>query len=183
MYRSYKIEGIVIKRVNFAEADKVLTIFTKKQGKLVVLAKGIRKIKSRRAPHLELFHHIIAYIAIGRNFDIVTEVQTIDSFSHLRADLNLLAHTFQVIEEIDRLCPEKEEHGNVFTLLLSTLKQLDGKETINSQKIVDNFTLQLLWESGYLPRDKVLSGENLNQFLKTVMERDLKSNSLLLKIR
>jgi len=52
--KSYKTEGIIIKRKNFGEADRILTIFTKNKGKISIVAKGVRKINSRRAPHIEL---------------------------------------------------------------------------------------------------------------------------------
>ncbi|PIZ97846.1 MAG: DNA repair protein RecO, partial [Candidatus Levybacteria bacterium CG_4_10_14_0_2_um_filter_35_8] len=54
---SYKTEGIVIKRRNLGEADKILTIFTKRYGKIQVKAPGIRKINSRRSPHVELLNY------------------------------------------------------------------------------------------------------------------------------
>lgn len=182
MPRSYKIEGIVIRRINYGEADRVITILSKTHGKLVILAKGIRKIRSRKAAHLELFNHCISYIAPGRNFDIVTESQTIDSFSHLRSDLERLAYSYRVIEIIDRLCPEREIHKNIYYLLLQTLRSLNDKRMDSAQDIVEQFTLQILWNLGYLPADFVISGNKLNSFLENVMERHLKSDSLLTKV-
>ena len=49
--RSYRIEGIIIKRRDFGETDRILTVFTKTQGKISVIAKGVRKIyKPQRCP-------------------------------------------------------------------------------------------------------------------------------------
>ncbi|MBI4096902.1 MAG: DNA repair protein RecO, partial [Candidatus Levybacteria bacterium] len=52
--RTFRTEGIIIKRKNFGEADRILTVFTKEYGKLQVKAKGIRRIPSRRSAHVEL---------------------------------------------------------------------------------------------------------------------------------
>ncbi|KKR32290.1 MAG: repair protein RecO protein, partial [Candidatus Gottesmanbacteria bacterium GW2011_GWC2_39_8] len=85
--RTYKTEGIILRRINFGEADRLITIFSKHYGKQKVLGKGVRKIKSRRAPHLELFNRSVIFLHRGKNFDIITEAQTINSFSDLRKDL------------------------------------------------------------------------------------------------
>jgi len=52
---SYKTEAIVLKRVSFGEADRLVTVFSRNRGKLTLLAKGIRRLTSRKKGHLELF--------------------------------------------------------------------------------------------------------------------------------
>ena len=56
MSRAYKTEAIIIKRRNFGEADRILTILTKNYGKIQVRAPGVRKITSRRSSHIELLN-------------------------------------------------------------------------------------------------------------------------------
>ena len=68
---TYKTRGIIIKRSNYSEADRILTIYTEKLGKIRVNAKGIRKIKSKLAGSLEPFCLTDFVIAEGRNLDIV----------------------------------------------------------------------------------------------------------------
>src|SRR5436853_7849884 len=75
----YKSEAVVIKRSNLGEADKILTIFTPNYGKLRVVAKGVRKVTSRLAGHVELFTRSQMLLAKGRNLDIVTQSETIDA--------------------------------------------------------------------------------------------------------
>ena len=53
--RTYRVEAVVLRRIDFGEADRVLVLFTRERGKLPVVAKGIRRISSRMAGHLELF--------------------------------------------------------------------------------------------------------------------------------
>lgn len=180
--RNYKAEGVVIKRVNIGEKDKIITIFTKNFGKLVLLAKGIRAINSKKAPHLELFTHVSFYAAIGRNLDIVTEAYTLETFTNLRKYLEKIAYTYSLAEVLDRLCAERQEHKEIFDSLLITLRKIDKDGETDIKKIVDEFVLQTLWNLGFLVRGKILAGVDLQRFLEEVMEKSLKSDSLLTKL-
>lgn len=182
MFHSYKIEGVVIKRINLGEADKILTIFTKEKGKIVVLAKGIRKIHSRKAPHLEPFSYVKAFVSNGKTFDLITEVETIENFSLIRLSLKRIAYGYQVAEVIDRLCAEREQSKSVFNLLVDFFKKMNQKEETNYEFLLDEFFSRLLWELGFLPRGKLLSGVALDNYLEKIMERNLKSKSLLSKL-
>lgn len=182
MHRSYKAEGVVIKRLNFGEKDKLVTVFTKNLGKLVLLAKGIRAINSKKAPHLEVFTHVSFYAAMGRNLDIVTEAYTLQTFPNLRKNLGKVAYAYSIVEIIDRLCAERQEHRNIFDLVLSTLQKIDTNSDGNIKSIIDDFILQTLWDLGYLVKGKIIAGDDLQSFLEEVMEKSLKSNSLLAKI-
>lgn len=182
MFRTYKIEGIVIKRINFGESDKLVTVFTKNQGKIVLLAKGIRKINSRKSPHLELFNHISAFVAKGKSWDYITEARAIQVFQGVSTHLEKMAYVYRISEEVDFLCPEKEINNEIYILLLQTLKQIDvsGETKINA--ILIYFTHSLLWFLGYLPRGKIMESSQLDIYLMEIMERNLKSNVLLTKL-
>ena len=84
--KKYRIEGVIIKRRNFKEADKILTVFTKKYGKVSVLAKGVRKITSRRGPSVELFNHASLLLHKASFLDIVTEASVYNTFEHVKKD-------------------------------------------------------------------------------------------------
>lgn len=168
-----------MKRRNFSEADKLLTVLTPNYGKIIVLGKGVRKIHSRKAPHLEIFNHVILNVARGRNLDIVTEVETLETFPLLRQEIARVAYVYRVVEEVDRLCAEGEVHNDIFHLLLAVLRKLNEKEMEKVDEIVDSFTLTLLWNLGYLPRENVIKGVPLRQFFESVIENHLKSDSFL----
>ncbi|MCL5020033.1 MAG: DNA repair protein RecO [Patescibacteria group bacterium] len=86
--RSFKAEGIIIKRKNFGEADRIITVLTRNQGKIQIKAAGVRKIQSRRSPHVELLNHSILFIYKGRgNLPVLTEAQTVNSFQDIKNDL------------------------------------------------------------------------------------------------
>ena len=87
MARGYSAEGVILKKTNLGEADRLLTIFTKYKGKIRALAKGVRKITSRRSPNLELLNHVKAQFAGGKTFDVVTEVTTITTHKKIKENL------------------------------------------------------------------------------------------------
>ena len=168
MTRAYKTEGIILKRVNFGETDRILTIFTKHCGKIKALAKGIRKLKSRKAGNLELFNHAVLVLSEGKGLDIITETWVVDSFVKLRRNLSSIGRAFQIAEVTDKLTAEREANRRVFELLLEALK---------GQKTVREFEIELLKELGFgLP--KKLSEKSVENFNESIIEKRLKSKRI-----
>ncbi len=182
MYRSYKATGIIIKRINYKEADKILIVFTKEYGKIKVLAKGIRRISSKRAPQLELFNYVKLNLISNSFLDIVAEVETQEVFPSIRSNLENMAYTYELAELIDQLCPEREEHRKIFDLSLNVLRTFERGNYTSIKEVLENFMQHLLWELGYLPHHQVLKGENLRIFIENTIERSIKSRRLISKI-
>lgn len=128
--RSFTDEGFVLKRFNYADADRMLTLFTKDHGKLSATAKGIRRLTSRKAPHLELFTHSRLYI-VSANFPLVTEASTLTNYSDLKLNLNLTRAGFHLLEVLDKLLPEAEPLPRIFNSALDTLSSLNSLTTTN----------------------------------------------------
>lgn len=169
--RSEKLHGFVLKRSNFGEADKILTVFSVEKGKAKLVAKGIRKIKSRRAPHLELFNLVELVIHNGKTFNIVTEAKTI---STLKPDLKTTGYLFFVSEVLDKLLPEDQPHQEIYNSLVDILPTL-------SENTVKKFVVEILWELGYLPRgDYPKLG--VSTFVESIIEKPLKSKKFLEEI-
>lgn len=180
--RNFVTEGIVLKRLNYGETDKLLTVLTKLHGKISVLAKGVRKITSRKAPYLELFSHVRMYVVAGRNFGYVTEVEMLTVFPSLKDKLEKIAWTYKIVEQTDRLCVTGAEFRNIFNLLLSVLREIDVSEISKLKNLVQDYSRKLLWELGYLAREKTINDEILDRYLENVMEKHFKSNSLLTRL-
>src|SRR3990167_4660571 len=107
--RTYKTEGIIIKRKNFGEADRIITVLTRNHGKIQVKATGVRKIQSRRSSHVELLNHASLFIYKGRgSLPILTEAETIDSFQDIKNDLTKVGFAYHICELIDGLCAENQ---------------------------------------------------------------------------
>lgn len=180
--RSYKTTGIVIRRVNIGETDKLITLITRYNGKIVVLAKGIRKITSRKAPHLELLTFVKLSIVRGKTWDYIIEAETIESFPYLRLSLEKIAWVYKIIEQTDRLLSEGIEFRVIFDMLISTLTDFNQVESLNYRDLTDLYSLKLLWELGYLPKGRQMNGDRLDRYMEQIMEKTLKSANLLLKI-
>src|SRR5437773_110507 len=88
----YKAEGIVIRRANLGEADRLVTLFCLDHGKVTVAARGARKMKSRFVGRLELFSHVRALLAVGRTLDVVSQVGVAATFSMPRQNLDRLGY-------------------------------------------------------------------------------------------
>lgn len=178
--RSYKVEGIILKRSNFAETDKIVTVFTKRLGKIKVLAKGVRRIHSRRAPHLEMFNHVELVLHNGKTFDSVTEVRVIDDYPVPKADLKLSSYLFYLSEVLDKILPEHQPHPEIFVSLLSTLSNLSDLGA-NSQEQVKKFVVQLVWDLGYLPHGEYPK-MGVTDFVEGIVEKRIKSKKFLEEI-
>jgi len=122
---SYKTSGIVIKGTNLGEADRILTIMTERFGKIKVMAKGIRKIKSHLAGSLEPFTLTGLQLHEGRNFYLVTGAVIEKEFRNIHSDLKKTSQAFYVGELIDKFCEENQKNGAVFKLLCQILTIID----------------------------------------------------------
>ena len=123
--RSFRAEAVVLRHANWGEADRILTLYTREQGKLRAIAKGVRKIRSHKAGHLEPFTHITVQLARSRDIPIVTQVETLDPYLPLRDDLTRTGYAAYVLELLDRFTYD-QEGGNpaLFRLLTDTLERL-----------------------------------------------------------
>lgn len=178
--KSDKLHGLIIKRSNFSEADKLVTVFSLEKGKITLLAKGIRRIKSRRSPHLELFNQAEIQTSSGKNFDLVSEAKVINSFSSIKSSLELSGFSFYLSEIIDRILPEKVPHPEVYSDLLVCLKKISrlSKDRKMTENTVKEFVLRLLWELGYLPSGKTPK-KSLTEFVESIVEHQISSKKFL----
>ncbi|MCJ7793073.1 MAG: DNA repair protein RecO, partial [Candidatus Marinimicrobia bacterium] len=94
MDRTRKTEGIILKRSNYGEADRILTIYTKHYGKIKAMAKGVRRITSRKGGNVELFNQATLFLYKGRNLDLLTEVQVTKTFKEWRRNLKKVATAY-----------------------------------------------------------------------------------------
>jgi len=175
--RGYRVEGIIIKRINCGEADKILTIFTLQRGKICCLAKGIRKICSRRAPACELFNKISAYIIKGRTLDLVAEVKTLTQFSNLSKKLRFVSSAYYLVELVERLTAENQENWLIYSLLSKALEKVNQGEGFSEEDFV-RFQKELLVNLGFgLPYK--ISKATLDNHIETILDRKINSNGFI----
>ncbi len=179
MIRSYRTEGIIIKRKNFGEADRILTIFSKNHGKIQAKAPGVRKITSRRSPHIELlnFTSISLYKSSRSLLPILTEAHTIEDFAPIKNTLERVGFAYYICELIDGLCPENQENEHIFKLLKETLFELSEGRGIKN--LLFFFEKKLLEGLGFWSEAKLLDRGFSERIIENILERKLKTRRTL----
>ncbi len=148
---TYRAEGIVLKRIDYSEADQILTIFTKNRGKVGAIAKGSRKLTSRKGGHLELLNHSVFSLAEGKNLYVITEAETIEPFSNIKSNLQKTSLGYYLAEFINEFVPEAQKTYSLFRLCLMALGFLNDAEEGSEEVIVRAFELKALSELGFAP--------------------------------
>jgi DNA repair protein RecO (recombination protein O) len=123
--RLHRVDGVVLRRFNYAEADRILVIYTRERGKVRAIAKGLRRPTSRLAGHLELFSRGEIILAQGRELDVVSQVQIIEPFAGLRTDIERTAQAFVIAELIDAGTPEAHAQPDLYGTLLDSLSAIE----------------------------------------------------------
>ena len=157
-FRSFRVEVVVIRHYDYGEADRMLTVYSQQRGKLRALAKGVRKVRSRKAGHLEPFTRVKLQLAKGKNWYVVSQAEALDTYSSLRENLEAVGYASYVVELLDKFTYEEEENGAVYRLVTNTLARLARGD--EPQMVVRYFEIQLLDLLGFRPemQNCVVSG-------------------------
>ena len=130
-FRSIRVHAIILRHSDWGEADRLVTLYTREHGKLRAVAKGARKITSRKAGHLEPFTHVKLQLSRGRDLFIITQADTVDAYLPVRETLVLTGNASYVVELLDRFVYEDEgANPTLFRLLADTLKRLADHDDI-----------------------------------------------------
>ncbi len=148
--RVYRTEAVVLKAFDYGEADRILTLFSPNHGKLRAIAKGVRKTKSRMSGHVDLFTRSTLLVATGRQLDIVTQAETLESFRPVRENLERLSRAHYIAELVDGFAAERQANYPLYALTVATLRRLG--EELDRDLVVRSFELQLLGFTGYRPQ-------------------------------
>lgn len=148
--RVYTTEAIILRRADYGEADRLLTLMTPQLGKVRVIAKGARRITSRKAGHIELFARVRLLLARGRTFDIVSQAEVIEAHRPLREDLLRGGYAHYLGELIDQFTPEGSEEPALYDLLADGLMWIC--EAPRPALASRYFEMRLLTIAGYRPQ-------------------------------
>jgi DNA repair protein RecO (recombination protein O) len=167
-------EAIVLKRTNYGEADRLVTILTKNYGRLTVLAKGVRKLNSKKSAHLEPFTYTKVNILGGYSLPLITQAQTVDSYNSIRGNFDSTKLAFRIMELVEKLTIEGESYPHVFEELAQALT---GIESGQGSKPADQFLASFLSSMGY-GNVKGLSSNQIETFLEKILDRKLSSSAM-----
>ena len=147
--RTIRTEAIVLSHKNWGEADRMLWLYTRKLGKVQAIAKGVRKIRSRKSGHLEPFTCTNLMFARGRSFLILTQAETLDAYINIRENLLLVGYSSYITELIARFTSEEDDNQQIYHLFKDTLSRIDTEQSPNPA--VRYFEIHLLDLLGYRP--------------------------------
>jgi DNA repair protein RecO (recombination protein O) len=146
---SYNTLAIVLRRLNYGETDKILTLFSRDRGRLSAIAKGARKAISRLSGATEVLTCTRFQLATGKSMEIVTQVEVEQSFSALHQDLPRLAHGLYLTDLIDHSIEDEAPNPELFDLLLTGLLLV---QSLSSPELAARwFEIRLLGDLGYAP--------------------------------
>lgn len=154
--RLYRTRAVILSRRDYGDADRILTIFTPDLGKREVIAKGARKTTSRKAGHLEPLTHAALLVAQARTWDIVTEAVTVESFRHVRENLEAIGCASYLCELVGSFTEADDDSQPLWDLLLDALRTLDAYSSnvasFEPRLLLRWFDLHLLSVTGFQPQ-------------------------------
>lgn len=125
---SQQTNGIVLNRINFGEADRILTIITPEHGKLRLMAKGVRKVKSKLAGGIELFSiSDISFIRGKRDIGTLISTRLVTHYGNIVTDIDRTTAGYNALKLIDTITEEDSE-ADYYQVLLRTLATLNNSE-------------------------------------------------------
>jgi DNA repair protein RecO (recombination protein O) len=152
MVGSYRDNGIVLRTQKLGEADRIVTLLAKREGRVRAVAKGVRRTKSRFGARLEPFTHVDLQLYTGRSLDVITQAETVRAYgAALAGDYPRYTTGTVMLETAERLTPvEKEPALRQFLLLVGGLRAL-AEAQHDPRLVLDAYLLRSLAVAGYAP--------------------------------
>jgi len=172
--------GIIIHQVRFGEADKFVFIFTTHHGLIKVVAKGARRLTSKKSPHLDNLNLIKFQTNRGDIPQYLSQVETVDAFSRIKSDLKKTRTCFYLTEILHRTLAEGETDEALFSALKKFLEDLNQSAESDYRGLAIEFQHYLIKRLGFPPP---LSDEPaaLVSYFESLIDRPLVSPRLSLK--
>jgi len=148
----YRDEGVVLRVQKLGEADRIITLLTRRNGRVRAVGRGVRRTSSRFGARLEPFSHVDLQLHTGRSLDTVTQAESITSYGEqLVGDYGRYTTGSVVLETAERLTAEEREPAlRLFLLVLGALRALGAGEHDGSL-VLDAFLLRSMAVAGYAP--------------------------------
>ena len=147
--RTYRCEAIILGYTPLGEADLLVTMFTRDQGKVRAVGKGARRSTSKLVGHLEPLTVVKLSMAHGRSMDIISQAEVVQGFSDLKKDLMAITKGLYLAELVNGFGAEASANPELFRLMLDTLRAVEADPA--SDMPLRFFEFHLLQVSGLMP--------------------------------
>ncbi len=144
----YRDTGVVLRTYKLGEADRIVVILTEHHGKVRAVAKGVRKTMSKFGARLEPLSHVRLLMYQGRELDIVSQAESVETLAPLMSDLDHLTSGLAIVEAIDQMALDREPSPHLYRMLVGALRTLAER---TSPLVVTAFYWKLLAAEGVRP--------------------------------
>jgi DNA repair protein RecO (recombination protein O) len=146
----HRLEGIVIRSMDYGESNKIITIFTRDAGKVGIMVRGAKKMNSRHSAITQLFTYgEFVFFKSGSQMGTLNHADILTSHHRLRADLMLTAYCAYMAEMVDRVGVDNEPNPYIYEQLQAALAGIEeGKDP---QVVTHFFEMKMLIQAGYAP--------------------------------
>lgn len=139
-----KSEAIVFKKKNLPGQDTLITLFTQEEGKITAFAKGVKKLTSRRSPHMQTGNLVTVQLQERNGRYFIQETNLKSGFSAIKTDPQKIEFQYVVLYLLDRMLPEKQVELPVYSQTKRFLISLARSEEFSKVNLKDH--LQILFE-------------------------------------
>ncbi|WHT20912.1 DNA repair protein RecO [Crossiella sp. CA-258035] len=148
----YRDTGVVLRVQKLGEADRIVTLLSRRHGKVRAVAKGVRRMTSRFGARVEPFCHVDVQLYTGRTLDVITQVQTLDAFgAGIVGDYPRYTAGCAVLETADRLTAEENAPAlRLYMLVVGALRAL-ADDSREAPLVLDAFLLRAMGYAGWAP--------------------------------
>ena len=148
------LKGIILRKLDCRENDRLFVIYTDELGKIEAVAKGVRKIKSKMAGHLELFSIVNLMVAPGKNYYQIAGAERAKNFLNIKSDLVKTVLASFCLEVVDIFTKPEHADLKIYELLHGMLEIFDDGKIKNFLKLYalsKFFVLKLMAPLGWTP--------------------------------
>jgi len=123
-----KTEAIVLKRINYGDTSRIVSLLTQDYGRLSVIAKGTRSPRSRLGPVLDTLNHlqVVVYKKEGKDLHLLSQCDLLTRFSRLTTDLHRLGCAMSVLDLVSASSHYDEDSTVLFETTLESLHAMDS---------------------------------------------------------
>lgn len=170
--KTFTLEGLVLRRVNTGESDRIVTLVTQEAGKFVCIAKGVRKLTSSRGSALEPGNHISGHFVKTKSLPILTQLTLISDTSPMTPSLARHRQLSLVLELFDRIFVEEELEPGVYELALQ-LRNAVIQNRATTSNLKQGFS-QIITRLGYQsPGESKYA--SISEYVSALSDRKIRS--------
>jgi DNA repair protein RecO (recombination protein O) len=144
----YRDTAVVLRTYKLGEADRIIVLLTEEHGKVRAVAKGVRKTNSKFGARLEPMSHVKLLLAQGRELDIVSQAESVETLAPMLQDLDHLTNGIAVLEAADQMAMDREPAPQLYRMVVGALRTIGAH---SGPLVVPAFYWKLLAADGLRP--------------------------------